>query len=52
VQQRVVERFMERFHLPRVTVHHEHPALPAPTPAITKLPAARSFIQIRTVFDS
>jgi lipoyl(octanoyl) transferase len=52
VQQRVVERFMERFHLPRVTVHHEHPALPTPPPSIAKLPAAQSFIASRLLLDS
>jgi lipoyl(octanoyl) transferase len=51
VQQRVVERFMERFNLPRVTVHHEHPALPAALPRAPKLPAAKTFIVLRSMLD-
>src|SRR5262245_21663496 len=51
VQQRVVERFMERFGLPRVTVHHEHPALPAQLPQAPKVPAATTFIVLRSLLD-
>jgi lipoyl(octanoyl) transferase len=51
VQQRVVERFMERFELPRVAVHHEHPALPATLPEVQKLPAAQSFVVLRSLLD-
>jgi lipoyl(octanoyl) transferase len=51
VQQRVVERFMDRFELPRVTVHHKHPALPAPLPAVEKLPAAQTFVVLRSLLD-
>jgi lipoyl(octanoyl) transferase len=51
VQQRVVERFMERFDLPRVTIHHEHPALPASRPLFPKLPAAQTFMNFRSLLD-
>lgn len=53
VRQRLVERFMERFELPRVAIYHDHPALPAQRPLhLPSLPAAETFITMRSLIGA
>jgi len=49
VSQRIVERFMEHFHLPRVAVFHGHPSLPASRSTFAPLPHLEADLMLRSL---